>query len=456
MAKVMLILVAVAVCSVAGLAQMYAHIGQVSDSARMHTESATNSAMLMSPKHEHIHHSMHSMTAITSLSLPMTRNGSGTGWQPDASPMYAYMNHNIGNGWQMMAHGSLFLRQGWVNINNSSKRNATDFDAPNFIMVMLQKHVGTNGLLGFEAMLSADALTIGGPGYPLLLQTGETWNNKPLIDRQHPHDVFAALAILYTQRMNSDVDVSAYVGYPGEPALGPTAFMHRASSIANPDAPLGHHWLDATHIVFGVSTLGLRVGTVKAEGSIFTGKEPNEDRYDFDRPLFDSYSWRVSWAPSSKIVAQLSQGYLHEPEAFSSANITRTTASIQFASGDRSAWWTGIIAVGQNDAGHDHKEWAVLAEASVDLEGTIPFVRAEWVQKTEDELQLISPTSHGSIENIGALSAGIAQRLTSIYNTDVSVGTKATVNMISSELELVYGTTPLSVQVFLRLTPKLL
>lgn len=451
-----LILVTVTMGSVVGLAQVHQNHKQVSDSTRMHTNASTDSAMLLSPKHEHIHHSMHSMTAITSLSLPMTRNGSGTGWQPDASPMYAYMNHDVGNGWQLMVHGSLFLRQGWVNINNSSKRNAADFDAPNFAMAMLQKRIGTNGLLGFEAMLSADALTISGAGYPLLLQTGETWNNKPLIDRQHPHDVFAALAVLYTQRLNSDVDVSAYVGYPGEPALGPTAFMHRASSIANPDAPLGHHWLDATHIVFGVSTLGVRIDKLKIEASVFTGKEPNEDRYDFDKPLFDSYSWRVSWAPSPNVVAQLSQGYLHEPEAFSSASITRTTASVQYASGNKSAWWTGIVAIGRNDAGHDHKEWAALAEAAVDIDGTIPFIRAEWVQKTDEELQLPSPAAHGSIENIGALSAGIAQRLTSIYNTDVSVGTKATLNIISKELELVYGSTPLSVQVFLRLTPKLL
>jgi hypothetical protein len=31
--------------------------------------------------------------------------------------------------------------------------------------------------------------------------------------------------------------------------------MHRPSQH-DPDAPIGHHWQDSTHITFGVATLG--------------------------------------------------------------------------------------------------------------------------------------------------------------------------------------------------------
>lgn len=394
------------------------------------------------------------MTASTSLSFPMTRNGSGTGWQPDASPMYAIMNHDLG-GWQLMLHGSLFLRQTWVNINNSDKRSDSKFDAPNYVMAMAQRRIGENGLLSLQAMISLDPLTVGGAGYPLLFQTGESWEGKPLVDHQHPHDLFASLAVAYTQRLNDDVDVTAYLGYPGEPALGPTAFMHRASSISNPDAPLGHHWLDATHIVFGVGTMGVRVGQFKAEGSIFTGKEPDENRYNFDAPLFDSYSWRLSWAPSRYITAQISQGYLNEPEFGSTTDVVRTTASMQFSAGDTDAWWSGMVAGGHNDAGHGHEEFAVLAEAAVDLSGTVPYVRAEWVQKSREELGFDEEGAHGAIEDITSVTLGISRRLTTIALIDVSIGAQATANFFAASLQGAYGTTPISAQIYLRLTPTL-
>ena len=33
------------------------------------------------------------MSAATSRNLPMSRNGSATSWQPDATPMYMWMTH---------------------------------------------------------------------------------------------------------------------------------------------------------------------------------------------------------------------------------------------------------------------------------------------------------------------------------------------------------------------------
>jgi hypothetical protein len=257
-------------------------------------------------KPDHTDHSMHDMGSIKPMpshayarNLPMSRNGSGTGWNPDASPMYMWMKQ--GNKTDWMFHGNIFLRYTHTDIFNKNKRGSDMFDAPNWFMTMMNRRVGGKGLFNFTAMLSLDRLTEGGNGYPLLFQSGETWKGRRLVDRQHPHDLFSALSIGYTQMINRDVDVFAYLGYPGEPALGAPAFMHRVSSMNNPDAPLGHHWQDATHITYGVATLGFRYKNFKLEGSSFTGREPDENRYDFDKASFNSYSYRLSYNPNKEL-----------------------------------------------------------------------------------------------------------------------------------------------------------
>jgi hypothetical protein len=262
-------------------------------------------------KKDTMDHSMHIIQMPShafSRNLPMSRNGSGTGWNPDASPMYMWMRSSGNTDW--MFHGNVFIRYTNQDIFKAGIRGKSKLDAPNWFMAMMNRKIGEKGLLNATAMISLDRITEGGSGYPLLFQSGETWKGQRLFDRQHPHDLFSGLSIGYTQLLNKDVDVFAYVGYPGEPALGTTTFMHRISSMNNPDAPLGHHWQDATHITFGVATLGIRYKNFKVEGSTFTGREPDEDRFDFDKPRFDSYSYRLSFNPTENWALQFSQGFI--------------------------------------------------------------------------------------------------------------------------------------------------
>ncbi|HKH59993.1 MAG TPA: hypothetical protein VKA49_04125, partial [Flavitalea sp.] len=262
--------------------------------------------------HDEMEHDSMLMTHSFSRNLPMSRNGSGTGWLPDTSPMYMYMwGREKSN---LMLHGNVVLRYNKQDLFGKGSRGDTKIDAPNWFMGMYNHLVGKRGLFNATAMISFDPFTVGARGYPLLFQSGETYNGNRLVDRQHPHDLFSGLSVAYTHMFNKDVDVTAYFGYPGEPALGPPAFMHRISALNNPDAPLGHHWQDATHIVFGVGTLGLRLKQFKFEGSIFTGREPDENRYNFDQARFDSYSYRISFNPNRDYSIQVSQGFLHEPE----------------------------------------------------------------------------------------------------------------------------------------------
>lgn len=397
---------------------------------------------------------MKMMTHAFSKSLPMNRNGSGTGWLPDATPMYAWMNSK--NSWSTMWHGSLFVRQDWQNVNNS-QNNANQFDAIGWTMGMAQKTVGKNGLLLVRGMFSIDPITLGGNGYPLLFQTGESYNGQALVNRQHPHDFVSELAVGYTQRVNTDMDVSLYVGMPGEPALGPTAFMHRISSINNPDAPLGHHWQDATHVTFGVATFGVRYKKFKAEASSFTGREPDENRFNFDKPLFDSYSYRLSFAPSQNFVVQASQAFIKSPESVDpNINKTRSTASVIYSkkrTGDKQL--TASLIWGYNDEGGNHREQSILVEGNYQLRKTAVYGRYELIEKSSEELQLFSFIGD-RILSIQSLTLGLNQTVASWFKTSIAIGAQGTLSIIPSVLNTFYGANPLSAEIYLRVIPQLM
>src|ERR1700743_1977312 len=257
-------------------------------------------------------------------------------------------------------------------------------------MGMAQREIGENGLLHFNLMMSLDPLTEGGYGYPLLFQTGESWKSIPLVDRQHPHDLFAELSASYAQALSEKSDVSLYLGYPGEPALGPVAFMHRPSALADPDAPISHHWQDATHITFGVATIGFRYGDFKIEASSFTGREPDENRYDFDSPTFDSWSTRLDFNPSENWAFQVSHGFIKSPEALNPGeNVYRTTASAIYSRpfGEENSF-DATLVWGENKIPMQAGDNSLLLEGNIRLKKLDLYTRYEFVQKTTEELNL--------------------------------------------------------------------
>ncbi len=407
------------------------------------------------------------MTHSLSRNLSMNRNGSGTAWHPDNTPMYAYMSTPSGSQWSFMLHYAIYLRYTSQNINNSDKRgHGQQVGAPNWFMGMAQRKVGQRGLFQVRAMVSLDPLTVGNGGYPLLFQTGETYKGQPLIDKQHPHDLVSELSVSYSHAFTKDIDVYGYVGYPGEPALGPPAFMHRISSFNTPDAPLSHHWQDASHILFGVATAGFRYKWVKLEGSTFKGREPDENRYDFDKPKFDSFSYRLSVNPSPSLAFQFSQGFLTDPEeAHPGENVTRTTASVLHSKGiGRGSYVTSALTWGRNSHHDGEGENSFLAESSLQMNRVAFYGRYENVTKSADELGLYQPTSSGEIGRIAKeqafsinnLTLGANYRIAQSYNTDLVLGAQVTVSMPDKSLQLFYGNMPVSGQLYLRLSPSLM
>ncbi|WP_420146748.1 hypothetical protein [Spirosoma sp.] len=400
------------------------------------------------------------MTHSLSRNLSMNRNGSGTAWHPDNTPMYAYMAMPTGSKWSYMLHYAVYLRYTSQNANNVDKRgHAQQFGAPNWVMGMAQRKVGKRGLFQARAMLSLDPLTVSNGGYPLLFQTGESYKGQPLIDKQHPHDLISELSVSYSHAFSKDIDLYGYVGYPGEPALGPPAFMHRISAFGIPEAPLGHHWQDATHILFGVATAGFRYKWAKLEASSFTGREPNESRYNFDKPRFDSYSYRLSVNPSPSLALQFSQGFIHSPEDLHpEEDVTRTTASILHSKGlgpDR--YVTSAFVWGRNS--HDGEgENSFLAESNLQWNKTAFYGRYENVSKSLEELNISLPGQSDMHRSyvINSITLGMNYRLVQTYNTDLVLGAQVTSSVPDTFLQTYYGAMPISGEIYLRISPSLM
>ncbi len=386
------------------------------------------------------------------LGIPMERTGSGTSWLPDDSPMHA--DHIMAGKWELMLHGVAFAMYD----KQGSRRGDEQFSSVNWGMLMATREAG-GGRLQLRAMLSAEPWTVGGKGYPLLLQTGETFQGQSLHDRQHPHDLFMELAGLYEHAISDRVGVSLYVAPVGEPAVGPVAFPHRPSAMNDPFAPISHHWQDATHISFGVLTAGVFTHSLRLEGSIFNGREPDENRTNFDyagRSL-DSYAGRLSWNPSAHWSLSTSYAYLKSPEALQpDESVHRINASIMNGRtfGQHGELATTFVYGANRHAGSSHLEPSYLLESNLEVGGAHSvFGRAEFVQKGAADLSL-APGLSGEF-NITSLAVGYVFEFDRAGAVRTGIGLRASVDILPSALRATYGTTtPAGFAVYVRFRPQ--
>ncbi len=391
-------------------------------------------------QHGEMQHEMHGMYG----SYPMGQDATGTSWVPSSTQMPAI--HAVYHDWIFMIHGfatAIYDHQG-------GPRGDSQFFSENMFMFTAQKDIG-KGIFAVRNMISFEPATIGCNGYPLLLQTGETCNGvKPLIDRQHPHDFLMELAALYTIRFSTENSLFSYFGYPGEPALGPPAYIHRFSAFFNPEAPITHHWLDSSHIVFGVATLGYVHDWLKIDASLFNGREPDQHRWNFDRLQLDSYCGRISFNPTKNIAAQISYGYLKSPEQLEpNVNTHRTTASISYNKAWEASNWQITAAWGRNGNVPGRALNGALLESAIDIHNRhVFFGRAEYVAKNE---LFIPPSANaGKVFNVGKLDLGYIFEFPLIPYTRWGLGAAASASFVPKSIKSAYGGTPFSSMVFLR------
>ena len=394
------------------------------------------------------HHAGPVPASPSGLQIPAGQEGSGTGWLPASSPM---LGHGLERGpWRVMLHYNAF-----AGINRSgSRQGGTEGVTVNWLMGMAQRDLG-GGSLSLRSMISLEPLLLKREGYPLLLQTGETAGGEPLVDRQHPHELFMEIGLRYRRPLTPQLGLEVYAAASGEPALGPVAFPHRPSAADDPFAPLSHHWLDSTHISFGVVTLGLFTSRIKVEGSWFNGREPDEHRNDFDLRTPDSYAGRVTLNPSADWSLQASYGRLNEPEALEpGVDVQRLTASAIYNRRLSGGNWASTLAWGRNEAEGDAAGDAVLLESTVSFSRNAVFARIEYVRKSGHDFALGGGLDHETLP-VRGLSAGYSRQVFNSARTVVAVGGRAFVGIVNDLLEEHrYGTgTPASGSIFIQIRP---
>jgi hypothetical protein len=386
--------------------------------------------------------------------MPMGRMGSGTSWQPASTAMP--MIHKQVNDWLLMFHYNFTTG---VN-SQGGPRGVTKFESANWFMPSAMRRVG-NGTLELRGMFSAEPFTFPPGGSPLLFQTGETYKGEPIIDRQHPHDLFMELSATYTLPLGERGTWFVYGGYPGEPALGPVAFMHRASASENTSAPLSHHLMDSSHISFGVVTTGFTYRWFKLEGSLFNGREPDENRYGFEANPWTSRSARLSFAPNDNWSMQFSYGFLRNPEALEPGDVRRTTASISYNKPFERGSWASSLIWGRNHENHGGEIFNLngyIAESTVNfLDRNYVYTRLELSDKNsllrDDDLDRLGINQHHPSFRIGAYTFGGARDIWNTEKTSLAIGSDVTLYSKPSILDSVYGNNPVSWKIFVRLRP---
>jgi hypothetical protein len=373
------------------------------------------------------------------------RESSGTSWQPDVTRHDGL--HAMWGNWTIMAHGEVDL----VYSDQGGPRGDEKGFLAGMAMFSARREFSEGQTLVLRSMLSFDP-QMGKRGYPLLFAAGETADGvEHLVDYQHPHNLFMELAASYSVQTGRDASVFVYAGLPGEPALGPSAYMHRASAMDSPEAPISHHFLDSTHIANGVATLGFVWGDWKLEGSTFTGREPDQFRTRINSPSLDSFSARLSWNPDPNWSLQVSAGRIHSPEQLEpEVDETRVTVSATYNRPFGDNFWATTVAWGRKDLDPGRTLDAFLIESAVKFgDSDTIFGRLERI----DAAELFDHGSplHDVVAKPIKLSLGYVHDFPVAENLSLGVGGLVSAYAYSDRIEPEYGAPPLSSMLFVRI-----
>jgi len=378
---------------------------------------------------------------------------SGTSAEPNSTP--TPMLTTMKSPWMLMFHGEAFLNA----LQQSGPRGSDKVFSTNWFMPMAQRQLG-RGTLTVRTMLSFEPGTVIGRFYPELFQQGETAFGKPIVDGQHPHDFIMELAALYDLKVGENGLLSFYFAPMGDPAMGPTAYPHRASASEDPIAPLGHHLQDSTHIADDVITAGFTYKIARIEASGFHGREPDEFRWDIDSGKVDSWSVRATVNPAQNWSAQYSVAHLTSPEELHpEEDLQRMTASIMYNRPTARGNWASTLLWGRNrtlDTGLVSNGY--LAESTFRFaERNYVWGRIENADRTNELLlpnQFEPPNfQENSIGRVQAYTAGYAHDVDLIPHVATGIGAQITVYDSPDPLKAAYGNHPVGAVIFLRFRP---
>jgi hypothetical protein len=397
--------------------------------------------------------SMQEMQASTLAEEIAHHATSGTSAEPNSTPAAMLMIRK--GAWKLMFHANAFV----VDEQQSGSRGGDKFFSTNWFMPMAQREAGP-GMFTVRTMLSLEPATISERRYPLLFQQGETAFGVPIADGQHPHDFIMELAALYDLKLGEKSLLSFYIAPVGDPAIGPTAYPHRASASENPVGTLGHHEEDSTHISDDVVTLGLTYRAVRIEASGFHGREPDEFRWNIDQGKIDSWSTRLTAQPGKNWSAQYSYAHITSIEAlFPAEDQARMTASIMYNRPFHDGNWTSTLLAGRTRSLQDNSIFNSYLFESTARFRTRNYVwtRIENAERSNELLLGEHPLPAGFTEE----PLGRVQAYTFGYDRDFdlfphlasAIGAQFTAYGAPGILKPIYSSHPAGVALFIRLRP---
>jgi hypothetical protein len=378
---------------------------------------------------------------------------SGTSAEPNSTPVPMMMT--MKGAWMLMFHANAFV----LDTQQSSARGGDKLFSTNWLMPMAERELGP-GQLTVRGMFSLEPATVTSERYPLLFQQGETAYGIPIADGQHPHDFFMELAALYDLHLGKDQLLSFYAAPIGDPAIGPTAYPHRASAAENPVGTLGHHQQDSTHIANDVVTVGYTKDVVRIEASGFHGREPDEHRWNIDQGKVDSWATRLTAQPGQNWSGQVSYARIKSPEAlFPDEDQARTTASVMYNRPVAHGNWASTLLWGRTRSlADDAKENSYLLESTLRFKDrNYAWTRIETAGRTNELLLGEQPIPAGFHEepltHVQAYTAGYDREVSRWHGLSTALGAQVSVYGVRKPLQVVYGSDPVGMSVFVRLRP---
>ncbi len=397
--------------------------------------------------------SMQGMQPQTFLQAIVHHASSGTSAEPNSTPAPMLMTQK--GAWMLMFHANVFV----LDEQQSSSRGGDKFFSTNWFMPMAQRELGP-GVLTVRTMLSLEPATVTDRRYPLLFQQGETAFGVPIADGQHPHDFIMEVAALYDLKLGEKTLLSFYFAPMGDPAIGPTAYPHRASAFENPVGTLGHHQEDSTHIADDVVTLGLTYRDVRIEASGFHGREPDEFRWDIDQGKIDSWSTRWTVQPGKNWSGQYSFARIKSPEAlFPTEDQERMTASIMYNRPFLNGNWANTLLWGRTRSLQDSSKFnSYLFESTARFHTrNYAWTRIENAERSNGLIIGENPLPPGFTEepigHVQAYTFGYDHDFDLIPHLASALGAQFTTYGVPGILKPIYGSHPLGVAIFIRLRP---
>jgi hypothetical protein len=400
---------------------------------------------------EHTSHDSETTTEQNQATKFLLSEGAGSATNPESAFM-AMPARKIGN-WNLMTHAYAFLN----NIQQTGPRGGDRTFSSNHLMFIGSREINERSTFFVRTMFSFEPATVEDRQYPLLFQTGETAFDEPIVDGQHPHDLFMELSVQYAIQLNDDTLLHFYGAPVGDPALGPVAFPHRLSAQELPQATLSHHLQDSTHIAVDVLTAGIKYKSVRWEFGGFHGSEPDEGRWDIDQGPINSWATRLTLTPAPEWSAQVSTGRLKDPEIHEPGDIHRTTASVTNYTPISEGFWATSVIWGQNkkielDRYLNSYSFETLYQFKRDnsLTGRIEIVDKDELFPHDDDEHEASELEE-EIFRVKSFTFGYARDFNLIPGLRTGIGANMTLYSFPSALESFYGDSPKSFLFYFRI-----